>query len=1200
MTRVERDERNRRKLLRIVRSVRRRWRLRVFLRGAAVTLAAAFAAFFLSSFGIDRFRFDEGAVLAFRIVTWAAVAGAAWWTLLRPLLRRIPDERVALYLEEHEPSLEAALLTAVEAVEEDGSGASASPALRRRLVERAAEACREVEDGRRVERAALRRATGWLAGVTTLVVAVTLAGPAFLGQAGPLLLRPWATADAASPYAIDVDPGNVRVPRGGDQKVSAGLRGFEAAVVELAVRREEGAAWERRPMTRAAETGRFEAFLFDLQEPAEYLVEAAGVRSPLFRIEVADLPYAERIDLEYRFPAYTGLPPRTVEDGGDVVVLRGTEVELSVTPTIPTPAGRIIFDDSAAVPLEPGAAGRLGGSFRVDRETFYRIELRGPDGGWVRGSADYLVEPLDDQPPAVTVTEPGRDRSVTPIDELFVEVEAEDDYGVGLLELRYAVNGGDEETVVLHRGGGGETGSLLRGHTLFLEEMDLEPGDLVAYHARAVDRNEVGGSQTAVSDIYFLEIRPFDRRFRQADQAPAPGGGGGAGMGGELSEQQKQIVAGTFNLVRDAEEYAADRMSENLATLALTQGRLRERVEELVRQMRMRGVAADSVFRTIAAELPRAAEAMGEAEERLGGRDPEGALPAEQRALRHLQRAEAAYREVQLSMQRGGAGGAGGAAEAEELADLFELELDKLRNQYEQLQRGERRERDAEVDAALQRLQELARRQQQQNERLRRERGTPGDGGGGAAQSRLADEAEELARRLERLSREETRPELGESARRLREAAERMRRASARGEGGEAQGAEALDRLQEARRALETRQTAALEREVEDAARRAERIAADQREIAADVEELPGPGEDEGRRRSRLRNLSERKDALAGEVEALESDLDRMSRELQREQPEAGRALRRAAETIRDKKLTEKIRYSKGVIGGRSGEYARNFEEQITADAEELREAVEEAREAFGASDPRPLERTAEEARDLVRGLESLRERIRQVAEQVPPGAEDAGRPGGDRPGDEAGEGNAEEGMGEGGEPGEGAAGEGRRRGEGEEGAKGEQGGQGRPAGEGQGGGEPGGAGRPSGRPESGGPGAPGGGRGRLSPEDVRQFRREFQQRREDAEQLRRRMEGTGLSAEELSEAIRLLRELDEGRVYDDLEEIERLQEQVLRGLKEFEFALRRRLGGPGAEKLFLSGSDEVPEEYRELVEEYYRALSEEGGEPPP
>ena len=50
------------------------------------------------------------------------------------------------------------------------------------------------------------------------------------------------------------------------------------------------------------------------------------MRSPVFTLKVVELPYVKKLDLEYRFPAYTGLEPRKVEDGGDIAVLTGTDV----------------------------------------------------------------------------------------------------------------------------------------------------------------------------------------------------------------------------------------------------------------------------------------------------------------------------------------------------------------------------------------------------------------------------------------------------------------------------------------------------------------------------------------------------------------------------------------------------------------------------------------------------------------------------------------------------------------------------------------------------------------------------------------------------------------------------------------------------------------------------------------------------------
>ena len=54
--------------------------------------------------------------------------------------------------------------------------------------------------------------------------------------------------------------------------------------------------------------------------------------------------------------------------------------------------------------------------------------------------------------------------------------------------------------------------------------------------------------------------------------------------------------------------------------------------------------------------------------------------------------------------------------------------------------------------------------------------------------------------------------------------------------------------------------------------------------------------------------------------------------------------------------------------------------------------------------------------------------------------------------------------------------------------------------------------------------------------------------------------------------------------------------EMALDGLRQFEFGLRRSVLGEERDELFLSGTDQVPDGFRRMVEEYYRALSREDG----
>ncbi len=86
-------------------------------------------------------------------------------------------------------------------------------------------------------------------------------------------------------------------------------------------------------------------------------------------------------------------------------------------------------------------------------------------------------------------------------------------------------------------------------------------------------------------------------------------------------------------------------------------------------------------------------------------------------------------------------------------------------------------------------------------------------------------------------------------------------------------------------------------------------------------------------------------------------------------------------------------------------------------------------------------------------------------------------------------------------------------------------------------------------------------------------------------------LEQEGFSAGELDEVIRQMQELDDSRLYQDAEVIARLQTFILEELKRFEYRLRREVDSEN-EELFLASSDEVPPGFRDLIEEYYRALS--------
>ena len=524
----------------------------------------------------------------------------------------------------------------------------------------------------------MRRHLATLAGVAAVAMLLIGLGPAFLRQGLSALLIISRSAEAASPYKIDVTPGNARVPRGADQTVKAKLQGFTAPDATLMVRLDPAGQFERVPLVPAAgDTAAFEGMLFHVEKTADYFVESNGVRSTTFKMEVVELPTVDHLVLEYRFPTYTGLEPRTVDPGGDVAAIKGTEVRLKITPTMATPGGRVLLNENDSAPLTREADGTLVGNFTVDTQGFYKIELEGPRAEKVNASPQYTIDVLTDQGPSVHFNKPGRDTSASPVEEVFAEVRADDDYGVKKLEMFYSVNGGTEKTINLF-GGAKALPEVTATHTLYLEELGLKPGDFVSYYAKAADNDGVQGAKTTTSDIYFVQIRPFRKDFKPAQSMSGGGGGGGGGnQVGQLSQQQREIVAATFNTVRDRSKMSADKFRETTVFLTLAQAKLREQVEELSGKMNSRLDAVDPAFKLIAEALPKAAEEMKGAEGQLKGQKAKEALTPEQRALKLLQDAEQQY-EMQVAQQQGGGGGGGQNQMSEDLADLFELELDKL------------------------------------------------------------------------------------------------------------------------------------------------------------------------------------------------------------------------------------------------------------------------------------------------------------------------------------------------------------------------------------------------------------------------------------------------------------------------------------------------------------------------------------------
>ncbi len=1175
-----------------IRQVRRGWRSQILVRGISLFLASSIALLVLGVWGADLFGFKASAVWIMRILTGGTVLFVGWYFLYVPLRARVSDVQIAQFVEERYPHLEDRLVTAIEY----GKQESSSSSLIDLLIRDALDMTRRVDFSVFLNRKRLAY-FGGLGIAACLALLVLLSwGPSFFPYGFSSLYVPWTKASLGSSMMIAIVPGNVQIAEGSDQLIQAQLIGFDSSDVRLYLQSEGSSQWNASPMEPDPRGSDFRYLLLNIRSSLRYYAESKGVRSQICSIDVTDQPRVEKIDLTYNFPAYTGMAPQIVENEGNISALKGTKVDLRIHLSKPANSAHLLFDNQSTLDLVRSGAQDFSGNFALQRSGSYVVQIRESRGKNLPGSPEYEIEAIEDAVPKVVITRPMRDIRATSVEEVFSEIKADDDIGMGKLELHYSVNGGAEKAVNLY-GGKPPGPSITAAHTFFLEEFGLQPGDLISYYGKAWDSNNVTGPGTSASDIYFIQIRPFEQKYIQNQQAAMPGGGQGEEGQEALSKQQKEIISATFKLIRDKDQIDFKEYLDSLKALALVQSRLQVQTQGLVDRLKRRGgEQGDANFRKLSEYLKNAAGEMERAAVDLGAQKPDDAMPQEQKSLQQLLRAESLFREIQVSFAAQSAAGSGSQANAEDLADLFELEMNKLKNQYETVQRGEQESRDQKVDEALQRLKELAQRQQQLNERNRMlaQQGRPSSnaaGGASQGQQQLMEEAEELRRQLQRLSRERSSAQLNEASNQLQKAIDEMKQSLRNSQNNNrseanAQGMRALQQLDEAARRLARAQEAGLNQGLEQALSESKRLVEEQSRIQEGLDRLSkenaktSPTEEGKQRREELMS---RKTVLADRLKNLESQIQNLSRQARKTQKETAGKLAEAGNTIRDRRLPERILSGNSLIQYGFYENQQQNENFIRRGLEEVNKQLESAKSSVGQSNEDRIEEAASRARQLAQGLESMQQRLSE---------NQRGRQEG-RSGQQQGQQGQQEQRGQQGRQGQqGGQGQGQ-----EQNQPGQQE-QGTQAGrelrgqirQNQRGGAPGPEAEVRGLSED--ASGPPGGVGIYRNEQERQLSREFEQRLTDAQDLRGLLDRNSTSMEDLNKVIESLRRAGDYVNYSDPEQIARLK-SAIDYMRKIEFALARELEQLNrSEKYYYAEDNEAPSSFQKLVEEYYKSIA--------
>lgn len=685
-----------------------------------------------------------------------------------------------------------------------GGPAGGSPALARAGARRVAETleAHKPADLGGVAGHRLRRAVRWGGGALVAVllsvaVAVALA-PERTGSAWAGVLQPYGLVAEPIYPALAVAPGDARVERGEDVRVTITAVGRDRVILR---RQTEGEAAVAD--TLPVEEGTATTTLGAVDAPVTYsAAELGGSETGTYRLDPVDPLMLSTIRLELTFPPHTGLPAETHEQvPRELAVPEGTRVEFEGRVNRPLSALELRPEGPEAEEEDPGPELRVDGAdfagtwspTSSGRWVWRAILPGGSAPGPASGFPDLNVEVVPDRPPDVAILSPGRQAELPLSFRKPLEVEAVDDHGVETVELvAWPVDGsgdvGEERIHTLDAGGNREA---RLSPILDVSGWDLTAGDEVRYRVRAIDNAPDPG--VGESEEHVLRL-PGEAELRQASRETLDGA---SDRLEDMGERAREAAARARELERSSRRSGEDPGTSSGAAESVDAGDFQE--AEAARQALEEREGLVEEVQELRAELDELAQALRDA----------GLLDVDlQRDLRELGglleelAPEEAAQELEDWRGRLEEEGADARSEVlEEVGDSQEALRDRLEESLERFRRAAAEE---DFRALSQEGREVAEEEAELAERLAEEEDADTLARHAETQDHLEERAEQLDQRGEELA--ERLEALGEA-----EAAERAR--------------EALERFQEAQAAMEEAADRARDADGDGASQEAEEAA---------------------------------------------------------------------------------------------------------------------------------------------------------------------------------------------------------------------------------------------------------------------------------------------------------------------------------------------------------------------------------------
>ena len=365
----------------------------------------------------------------------------------------------------------------------------------------------------------------------------TIFSPKSLAPAVGRMLFPWADIDVATRVTIrDVEPGSKNVAMRSNVEISATVKGLrDAESVTLVFSSAGGGAVDRRlPMQAASTSDRYDCQITEantgMVNNLTYHIEAGDAVSKSYELQVMPAPSFQVTEVEYEYPAYTGLESRKVQGVGDLRAIEGTRVRIHAEATDEIEVATLHLQPGVEIEEEISERMNANGNraecqLMLGRKTLagdstaeyvsYRLSLKTASGETNPSQIRHQISVLRDEAPIVEILMPQQATlELREDDSLTFEVRGRDP-DFRLTDLWLEGHAGDREPLKIDLlGRSKRAGEPLRvvhrESTNFVpRDWDLKAGETISIFAVAIDNKQPAANRSETASVQVSILPPL-------------------------------------------------------------------------------------------------------------------------------------------------------------------------------------------------------------------------------------------------------------------------------------------------------------------------------------------------------------------------------------------------------------------------------------------------------------------------------------------------------------------------------------------------------------------------------------------------------------------------------------------------------------------------------------------------------------------